>query len=210
MIGCGEGEHLSLIRNFLIVAWLSLLAVNSVRAQEAGPRQLPDALGTSSRPSPPAVRHEAVVLHKKVYWALVGVDAASAVADAQISRAGLQMYPTIQEKNSWLYGRRPSLGRYYATDVVTDAGSAFLSYRLLHSRRRPLRILGLALPAAMAGMHADGAIRWAILIEDHTPSGQSHPANRPRSQNPPLHLQNRVLRLPNSTQGGVTCMTGSW
>ncbi len=160
---------------------LSLLAAGRVCAQVAEPGQLPDAPGVSPQPSPPTARQDAVVFHKKVFWTLVGVDAASAVADAQISRAGLSMFPNRTEQNSWLYGRRPSLGRYYATDVVTDVGGAFLSYKLLHSRRQSLRVLGWALPIALAVSHADGAIRWAILI-DGAPSGRSIPANTPRTQ----------------------------
>ena len=156
---------LRLIRRLLIAVCLSLLAAGRVCAQEAEPKQLPDAPGVSSQPSPPTARQDAVVFHKKVFWSLVAVDAASAVADAQLSRAGLRMFPTGHEQNSWLYGRRPSLGRYYATDVVTDGGSAFLSYKLLHSRRRAFRIVGWGLPVAATGGHADGAIRWAVLIE---------------------------------------------
>jgi hypothetical protein len=144
---------LRLIRNFLIAACLSLLAAGSVCAQEAGPRQLPDAPGVSSQPSPPTARHDAVVFHKKVFWTLVGVDAASAVADAQTSSSNLQNYPNTTETNSWLYGRRPSLGRYYATFAVMDGGSAFLSYKLLHSRRKNFRRAGWGLLAFAAGEH---------------------------------------------------------
>jgi hypothetical protein len=173
--------------------WLCLIA--AAQAQEPiHSEQLPDApvparpelaaAPISSRAQP--VAQAAPVFHKKVFWTLVGVDAASAVADAQLSRAGLQMYPNTYEQNSWLYGRRPSLGWYYATDVLTDAGGTLLSYGLLHSRRKALRILGWALPIALTGTHADGAIRWAVVIEGGT-LGQSRLANGAQSKRPRSH-----------------------
>jgi hypothetical protein len=142
-----------LIRNFLIAACLSLLSAGRVCAQQAEPERLPEAPSVSSQPSPPTARQDAVVFHKKVFWTLVGVDAASAVADAQTSWSNLQNYPNTTEINSWLYGRRPSLGRYYATFAVMDGGSAFFSYRLLHSRRKSFRMAGWSLLAVAAGEH---------------------------------------------------------
>jgi len=142
-----------LIRNFLIVACLSLLAAGSVCAQVAEPGQLPDAPGVSSQLPPPTAHQDVVVFHKKVFWSLVGVDAASAVADAQTSWHNEQIYPNTTEMNSWLYDRRPSLGRYYATFAVMDGGSAFLSYKLLHSRRNSFRMVGWGLLAAAAADH---------------------------------------------------------
>jgi hypothetical protein len=145
-----------LIRNLLIGACLSLLAAGSVCAQVAEPGQLPDAPGVSSQPSPPRARHDAVVFHKKIFWLLVAVDAASAVADTQTSWHNEQIDPDATELNSWLFGKRPSLARYYATDVVMDGGADFLSYKLLHSRRRFLRVAGWGVLTFAAGQHLNG------------------------------------------------------
>ena len=149
---------LRLIKNFLIAVCLSLLAAGGVRAQEAEPKQLPDAPGVSSQPSPSAARPDSVVFHKKVFWTLVAVDAGSAIADNQISWHHEQIDPNWYEQNSWLYGRRPSLGRYYASDVLMDGGGAFLSYKLLHSRRKLLRTAGWVLLAGLVGQHTYGWI----------------------------------------------------
>jgi hypothetical protein len=147
-----------LIRNFLIAVCLSLLAASGVYAQEAEPRQLPDAPGVSSQPSPPTAHQDAVVFHKKVFWSLVSVDAASAVADAQTSWHNEHIYPNGHEVNSWLYGRKPSLGRYYATFVVMDGGGSFLSYKLLHSRGKLRRTAGWVLLAGLIGQHTESWI----------------------------------------------------
>jgi hypothetical protein len=146
-----------MVRSFLMVASLSLL-VGSAYPQETGRGQLPDAPGASTRPAPTAARQDAVAFHKKVFWTLVGVDAASSVADAQTSWHNEQMSPYLYEQNSWLYGRRPSLGRYYATDLVIDGGAAFLSYKLVHSRRRSLRVAGWILLAGAIAGHTQGWI----------------------------------------------------
>lgn len=148
---------LRLSRNLFVAACLVAASV-SMYAQAAQPAQLPDAPAVSTQvPAPPA-HQDAVVFHKKVFWTLVGVDAASAVADTQTSWHNEQMNAYGVEQNSWLYGRRPSLGRYYATDVLMDGGGAFLSYRLLRSQRRIFRIGGWALLGALIGQHTDGWI----------------------------------------------------
>jgi hypothetical protein len=157
-----------LIRDFLIAACLSLLTTGGVCAQEAEPGQLPDAPSVSSQSSPPTAHQDAVVFHKKVFWSLVAVDAASAVADAQTSWHNEQTYPNGRELNSWLYGRKPSLGRYYGTFAVMDGGGLFLSYKLLHSRRKLLRTPGWALLAGLIGQHTDSWI-YNVSVRQKTP-----------------------------------------
>jgi len=166
-----------LIRNFLIAACLSLLSAGRVCAQEAEPGQLPDAPGVSSQPSPPTTRHDAVVFHKKIFWTLVGVDAASAVADAQTSWHNEQIDPNATELNSWLYGKRPSLARYYATDVVMDGGAAFLSYKLMHSRRKFLRTAGWGVIAFAAGQHLNSVRINAWTVRYPAPTSHQSAAS---------------------------------
>lgn len=151
-------EIFPLLRKLLIAVCSFLLAVGSMIAQEAAPEKLPDAPAVSTQTASPAPRQDAVVFHKKVFWSLVAADAASAVADAQTSWQNEQMYPTGHEQNSWLYGRNPSLGRYYATFAVIDGGGAFLSYKLLHARRESFRMVGWALLAGLIGQHSEGWI----------------------------------------------------
>jgi len=105
------------------------------------------------------------VFHKKVFWTLVGIDAASAIADVQTSWHVEQTYPNSSEQNSWLYGQKPSLARYYATIALVDGGAIFLSYRLLHSRRRSFHIAGWILPTAAIAGHTEASIHNVRLHE---------------------------------------------
>ena len=142
------------IRRLLLACLICLTAASAVHAQNAG-TELPDAPVPNP---PPLARQDAAVFHGKIFWPLVAALAASAVADAQTSHNDELQYPNGSEYNSWLYGRRPSLGRYYATFAVMDGGGSFLSYKLLHSRHKPLRVAGWGVIAALIGSHAAGAI----------------------------------------------------
>ena len=147
-----------------MAACLLLLATGSMLAQEAKPAPLPDAPSLSAQslePQAQSQRHaraDAVVFHKKVFWVLVVVDAASTVADDQTSLQNEKIFPRGSEQNSWLLGRRPSAARYYATDAVIDGGGAFLSFKLLHSRRKLFRTAGWILLAGLVERHSEGWI----------------------------------------------------
>ena len=143
-----------------LVFFLSL-AVVAVRAQkDAAVARLPDApQPVAALAATVAAAPNAVVFHKKLFWSLVGVQAAAVVADAQISELGLQMCPHLIEKQSaWLYGRRPSLARYYATDAFIDGGAALLGYRMVRSRRKFVKAFGWTLVAGSISAHTEGAI----------------------------------------------------
>jgi hypothetical protein len=144
----------------LLLSVLLWVCAGTAYAQQSE-TQLPEAPSAAEQPSTAAVHRPPVVFHKKIFWTLVGVDAASAVADAQTSWNDLQMNPNGHEVNSWLYGRRPNLGRYYATFAAVDGAGCFVGDRLLRSRHRSLRILGWALPGAVVAGHAVAAIHNA-------------------------------------------------
>jgi hypothetical protein len=103
-------------------------------------------------------QQDAVAFHKKIFWAMVGVYGASMIADIQTSYSVEQRFPTGTEFNDWLYGRRPSLARYYATDLAIDSACIFLSYKLLHSRRKWFRGIGWTLLAGQTASHTSAAI----------------------------------------------------
>jgi hypothetical protein len=137
---------------------LCVFAASGVHAQQSD-SQLPDAPTALEQPRPTSTPPQsAVVFHTKAFWTLVAVDAASAVADAQTSWHNEQKYSNSYEQNSWLYGRRPSLGRYYATFAVIDGGGALLSYHLLHSRHKLARCAGWALLGGLVAQHTEGWI----------------------------------------------------
>jgi hypothetical protein len=144
------------VRSALVVASLCLVASGVARAQGDEKRPLPDIPVPSTQPPPPAA--ETMIFHRKVFWSLVAVDAASAVADAQTSWDNLQQNPNLHENLSWLLGRRPGLARYYLTFAAIDGASGFISFRLLHSQRKTLRIAGWGLLGGMIALHTDGWI----------------------------------------------------
>lgn len=109
----------------------------------------------------PAGSQNNVVFHKKVFWSLVATCGTAAVYDAQMSHSYEATHPNSHEAASWLLGRRPSLGRYYATFAVMDGGAALISYKLLHARRKPLRVLGWSLLAGLTAIHIDDDIEMA-------------------------------------------------
>lgn len=143
------------VNRVLIIGWLCLGSAGAMQGQQADEARLPDAPAAVEATTPPTPQ-KGVVFHKKLFWTLVGVDAASAAADVQTSWHNEQEYPNGYELNSWLYGRRPSLARYYATDAAIDGGGAFLGYKLLHSRRRLFRMAGWALLVGLVGQHTAG------------------------------------------------------
>jgi hypothetical protein len=98
---------------------------------------------------------------KKVYWPLVAACGTAAVFDAQMSHGYLTRHPDQIESGSWLLGRRPSLGRYYATFAIMDGGVAVISYKLLHSRHKPLRVIGWGLLGGQTAIHTDDDIVMA-------------------------------------------------
>jgi len=131
----------------------------AMQAQKRDGAQLPDAPAAAHGLSTvPAEAPKGVVFHKKLFWSLVTADAGSAIADAQTSRHNEDLYPNSYEQNSWLYGKRPSLARYYVTDLAVDGGSALISYELLHSHRRGLRTTGWSLLGAVLVAHTEGWI----------------------------------------------------
>ena len=143
------------IRRLLRACLLCLTAASAVHAQNAG-TELPDA----PVPNPaPVVRQDTVIFHNRIFWPLVAAVASSAIADAQTSYSNELRYPNGHENSSWLLGRKPSLGRYYATFAVIDGSATFLSYKLLHSRHKPLRVVGWGVLFVLTGDHLYGAIR---------------------------------------------------
>jgi hypothetical protein len=144
------------VRMLLASALLCLCARGGVYAQQSQ-SQLPDAPAPAVQPvATPGRQQSVVVFHKKVFWTLVAVDAGSAIADAQTSWHNEQTYPNGSEQHSWLYGRKPTLERYYATFAVMDGGAVFLSYKLLRSRHKFLRLAGWAPLAGVLAAHTDG------------------------------------------------------
>jgi hypothetical protein len=144
-----------MIRRLGLVCWLFLAFAVTVEGQSPGAAQPPDAPVPSSQVTP---QQKPVVFHTKVFWPMVGVCAGSIIADVQTSYNVEQRSPKGSELNSWLFGRRPSRARYYVTNAAIDGTEAFISYKLLHSRRKFFRVAGWTLLAGQIAGHVSGAI----------------------------------------------------
>jgi hypothetical protein len=77
----------------------------------------------------------------------------AAIFDAQMSHSYLVTHPATTENGSWLLGQRPSLGRYYAMFAVLDGGAAVISHKSVHSRRKPVRIVGWSILGGLTAIH---------------------------------------------------------
>ena len=120
----------------------------------------PARQGASASPSSTAgemasaSQRETAIFPKKVFWPTVAALGTSAAFDAQMSRTYLVDHPNAHEAQSWLLGKRPSLGRYYATFAVMDGAAAVISYKLLHSHRKPVRVIGWSMIGSLTALHA--------------------------------------------------------
>ena len=70
------------------------------------------------------------------YWTLVAITAGAAVMDGETTMHGLQT-PGRHEMNP-LLGSHPDRARFYSTVGATDAGFAYLAYRLKRSGHEKL------------------------------------------------------------------------
>jgi len=119
--------------------------------------QLPSPTRSSDVAVPPN-RRTGVVFPKKVYWPLVAACGTAAIFDAQMSYSYEVSHPTSSDSGAWLVGKRPSLGRYYATFAVLDGGTVLISYKLLHSRRKAVRIIGWGLLGGVTAIHTNDVV----------------------------------------------------
>lgn len=130
--------------------------------------QLPDAPSTAasasahdsaneqpdaSTPATVVSNRSPVVFPKKISWPIVAACGTAAVFDAQMSHGYGVNHPNATENVDWLFGRKPSLARYYATFAVMDGTAVFLSYRLLHSHHKAARIIGWGIIGSMTAIH---------------------------------------------------------
>lgn len=144
----------AVVRLLLIsIILLILPAVVQAQNRVSGESPYPQAANL-----PFAPEQKPAVFRNKIFWPLVGAYAASAIADAQTSYKNEQKFPKGTEQNDWLYGRRPSLARYYLTNAAIDGAATFISYKVLHSRRKSLRVAGWGLLAEGTASHASAAI----------------------------------------------------
>ena len=120
-------------------------------ATSPAPEPLIAPSSTSIRTAPPVAGEKRVA--DRQFWAFVSFTAGSAIMDGESTIHGLQT-PGRREMNPVL-GSHPNRLRFYSTVGVTDAGFAYLSYRLKRGGHDKL----WRIPLLGAGVaHLSGAI----------------------------------------------------
>lgn len=146
----------------LLVALFLLTVAHAQNLPDAPTKADGGAPASLSTTTPATNPRNPVVFHSQIFWPLVAACGTAAVFDAQMSRAYLVTHPTARERQSWLLGPRPGLGRYYLAFSVMDGGVAIVSYKLLHSRRKALRVIGWSMLGGLLYIHTDDDIYQAV------------------------------------------------
>lgn len=117
------------------------------------------ALSTASRQSEQ-------VFNKKIFWVEVGAFTVTNILDGYTTVSHPQGYQEagFPRGSSFLLGQHPSAARYVATMGAMQVATSFAAYRLEHSQKRFLRIVGHALMVQGIFSHADGYIGNVVLL----------------------------------------------
>jgi hypothetical protein len=144
-----------------LITSLVLLLAGSLSAQTF------DAPGMTLSLAVSAERPEQV-FSKKVFWAEVGAYTLSNVLDGYTTVAHPQGYEEagFPRGSSFLLGKHPSAGRYVAAMGAMQVATSFAAYRLEHSQKRFLRIVGHALMVQEIYSHTDGYIGNVLVLRE--------------------------------------------
>ena len=160
-------DHRSgLEKNFLrlpIVSFLLLLA-SSLSAQTFNAPSA--AMNLADAP-----KRSGQVFSKKIFWTEVGAYTLSNVLDGYTTVAHPAGYEEagFPRGSAFLLGKQPSAARYVATMGAMQIATSFAAYRLEHSERRFLRLVGHALMIQGTFAHTDGYI-GNLLVLGKSPS----------------------------------------
>lgn len=136
-----------------LIGVLVLLSAGSLSAQTFDVSDTtPGVAIAAARPRP--------VFNKKIFLIEAGAYTLSNVLDGYTTVAQMPGYEEsgFPEGSSFLLGKHPSAGRYVATMGVIQIATSFAAYRLEHSQKKFLRILGHALMIQGVYAHSDGFI----------------------------------------------------
>lgn len=106
---------------------------------------------------------------KKIFWTEVGAYTLFNVLDGYTTIARPTGYEEagFPRGSSFLLGKNPSAGRYVSTMGVMQVATSFAAYRLEHSQKRFLRLVGHTLMIQGTYAHADGYI-GNLLVQGKT------------------------------------------
>ena len=126
----------------------------------------------------PSTKRSAQEFSKKVFWTEVGAYTLSNVLDGYTTVAHPEGYEEagFPRGSAFLLGQHPSAVRYVATMGAMQVATSFAAYRLQHSHKRFLRLVGHALMIQGIYAHTDGYIGNVLLLNQGLP--QARPARR--------------------------------
>lgn len=110
------------------------------------------------------------VFSKKIFWTEVGAYTLSNVLDGYTTVAHPEGYEEagFPEGSAFLLGRHPSAARYVATMGALQVATSLAAYRLQHSQKRYLRLLGHALMIQGIYAHTDGYIGNVLVLRGNS------------------------------------------
>ena len=111
----------------------------------------------------PSFNKKLFIVELSTYTAMNVLDG---ITTAQSVREG-NVEGSFPSGSSYLLGRRPSVARYAVTMGLMEAGVSLAAYRLQHSNKKWLRVVGHGLMIQGAYGHTDGVIRNIYLLQSH-------------------------------------------
>ena len=140
-----------------IITSLVLLLAGSLSAQN---------FNAPSAALSPAPRQSEQVFSKKIFWTEVGAYTLSNVLDGYTTVAHPAGYEEagFPRGSAFLLGQHPSAARYVATMGAMQVATSFAAYRLEHSQKRFLRLIGHGLMIQGIYAHTDGYIGNILVL----------------------------------------------
>lgn len=148
-------HHSGFNKNFLRPLMLSLVLLLA----GSGFGQTIDSPSSALNPDAAPKRGEQE-FSKKIFWTEAGAYTLFNVLDGYTTIARPTGYEEagFPRGSSFLLGKSPSAGRYVSTMGVMQVATSFAAYRLEHSQKRFLRLVGHTLMIQGTYAHADGYI----------------------------------------------------
>ena len=125
----------------------------------------------------PARNRSEQVFSKKIFWTEVGAYTLSNVLDGYTTVAHPSGYEEagFPQGSAFLLGQHPSAARYVATMGALQVATSFAAYRLQHSQKRYLRLVGHALMIQGIYAHTDGYIGNVLVLNQGLPQAKLAP-----------------------------------
>ena len=127
----------------------------------------------------PTPRSSEQVFNKKIFWTEAGAYTLFNVLDGYTTVAHPDGYEEARfpQGSAYLLGQHPSAARYVATMGAMQVVTSFAAYRLEHSQKRFLRLVGHALMIQGIYAHTDGYIGNVRVLNQGLPQAKLAPGN---------------------------------